>query len=133
MLEDIWKFSGQSWDEELQEDIRNKFLEWHSGLPLNGQLTIPRCYFTEPVYQIELHVFGGSSQGVFCAVGFLRARLSNSHKTQISFIFDKAHVALMKTLSIPKLELQAALLATRLKDYTLTALTCRRNPRIDQY
>ena len=128
LLKDSWKFSGQNWDEELQEDIRNKFLE-----PLNGQLTIPRCYFTEPVYQIELHVFGGSSQGIFCAVGFLRARLSNSHKTQISFIFDKAHVALMKALSIPKLELQAALLATRLKNYILTALTRRRNPRIDQY
>ena len=86
-------------------------------------LTIPRCYFTEPVDQIELHMFGDSSQDVFCAVGFLRARLASSHKTQISFIFGKARVAPMKALSIPKLELQAALLATRLKDDILTALT----------
>ena len=73
--------------------------------------------------QVELHMFGDSSQDVFCAVGFLRARLSSSHKTQISFIFGKARVAPMKALSIPKLELQAALLATRLKDDILTALT----------
>ena len=73
--------------------------------------------------QIELHMFGDSSQAVFCAVGFLRARLSSSHKTQISFNFGKARVAPMKALSIPKLELQAALLATRLKDYIVTALT----------
>ena len=45
LLKDIWKISGQSWDDELPEDIRDKFLEWHSGLPLLGQLTIPRCYF----------------------------------------------------------------------------------------
>ena len=102
---------------------KDKFLEWHSGLPLLRQLTIPRCYFTEPVDQIELHMFGDSSQDVFCAVRFLRARLSSSHKTQISFIFDKARVAPMKALSIPKLELQAALLATRLKYDILTALT----------
>ena len=62
--------------------------------------------------QIELHMFGDSSQDVFCAVGFLRARLSSLHETQMPFIFGKAGVAPMKALSIPKLELQAALLAT---------------------
>ena len=41
LLKDIWKISGQSWNDELLEDIRGKFLEWHSGLPLLWQLTIP--------------------------------------------------------------------------------------------
>ena len=113
----------QSWDDELPEEIRDKFLEWHSGLPLLGQLNIPCCYFTEPVDQIEHHMFGDSSQDVFCAVGFLRARLSSSHKTQISLIYGKARVAPMKALSIPKLKLQSAVLATRLKDDKMTALT----------
>ena len=122
MLKDIWKISGQSWDDELPEDIRDKFLEWHFCLPLLGQLTITRCYFTEPVDQIELHMFGDSSQDVFSEVGFLRAQFSNSHKNQICFIFSKVRVAPMKALSIPKLELQADLLATRLKDDILTAL-----------
>ena len=40
LLKDIWKISGQSWDDELPEDIIDKFLEGHSGLPLLGQLTI---------------------------------------------------------------------------------------------
>ena len=39
LLKYIWKISGQSWDDELPEDIRDKFLEWHSGLPLLGQLS----------------------------------------------------------------------------------------------
>ena len=112
MLKDILKNNGQNWDDELPEDIRDEILEWHSRLPLLGQLTNPRGYFTEPVDQIELHMFGDSSQDVFYAVGFLRARLSSSHKTQISFIFGKARVTPMKALFIPKLELQAAMLAT---------------------
>ena len=73
LLKDIWKISGQSWDDELPQNMRYNFLEWHSGLRLLGRLTIPRCYFTEPVDQIELHMFGDSSQDVFCAVGFLEA------------------------------------------------------------
>ena len=36
LLKDMWKISGQSWDDELPEDIRVKFLEWHSGLPLRA-------------------------------------------------------------------------------------------------
>ena len=111
----------------MPEDIRSQFLEWHSGLPLLGQLTIPRCYFTEPVDQTELHMFGDSSQDVFCAVGFLLMLQSNSHKTQTSFIFGKARVAPMKALSKPKLKLQAALPATRLKYDILKALTVNIN------
>ena len=111
----------------MPKDIRDKIVEWYSGLPLLGQLTIPCCYLTEPVDQIELHKLGDSSQDVFCAVGFLREHkifgFLSSHKIQISFIFGKARVAPMKALSIPKLELQGALLPTRLKDDILTALT----------
>ena len=131
LLKDIWKIRGQSWDDELPDEVRDKFLEWHSGLPLVRQLTIPLCYFKEPVDQIELHMFGDSSQDVFCAVGFLRAQLSSSHKIQISFIFGKARIAPMKALSMPELELQAALLATRLSallcDDIMTALSVNIN------
>ena len=123
LLKDIWRISGQKWDDDLPEEIKQQFLDWHSGLPLLGTLTIPRSYFTEPFDRCELHTFGDSSQDVFCAVSFLRARLAKSQKTELAFVFGKARVAPMKMLSIPKLELQAALLATRLKEEILKALT----------
>ena len=68
-------------------------------------------------------MFGDSSQDVLCAVAFLRARLASSHQTELAFVFGKARVAPMKALSIPKLELQAALLATRLKEEILKGPT----------
>ena len=88
-----------------------------------ASLTIPRSYFTDPFDRIELHIFGDSSQDVLCAVAFLRARLASSHQTELAFVFGKARVAPMKALSIPKLEFQAALLATRLKEEILKGLS----------
>ena len=120
LLKDIWRISGQKWDDDLPEEIKKQFFESHSGLHLLGSLTIPRTYFTDPFDRIELHMFGDSSQNVFCAVAFLRARLASSSQTELAIVFGKAGVAPMKALSIPKLKLQAAHLATRLKEETLT-------------
>ena len=89
----IWRISGHRWDNDLPEEIKKQFLEWSSGLHLLGSLTIPRSYFTEPFDRIELHLFGDSSQDVFCAVAFLRARLARSNQIELTFVFGKACVA----------------------------------------
>ena len=123
LLKDIWRLSGQQWDDPLPIELCRRFTEWHSGLPVLGQLKIPRCYFDFSVDEVELHMFGDSSLDVFCSVAFLRAQKNACSKCQLAFVFGKARVAPMKMLSIPKLELQAALLASRLKDDIEKALT----------
>ena len=123
LLKGIWRISCQKWDDDLPEEIKKQFLEWHSGLQLLGSLTILRSYFTDPFDRIELHMFGNGSQDVFCAVALLRARLASSSQTELAFVIGKALVAPMKALSVPKLELQAALFATRLKEENLKGLT----------
>ena len=102
--------------------ISQSFLQWKRGLPVLSQLAIPRGYFPSSVDSVELHVFGDSSQEIFCAVAFLRGKLSRSQTTVVSFVLGKARVAPMKPLSIPKLELQASLLAARMKDEICKAL-----------
>ena len=125
LLKDIWRLSGQQWDNNLPDNVSKKFLEWAAELPNLSEIIIPRCYFRGTMRSVELHVFGDSSQDVFAAVAFLRARVSSNERTetQLAFVFGKARVAPMKALTIPKLELQAALLAARLKDEVQQALT----------
>ena len=74
----------------------------------------------------QLHIFGDSSQEVFSAVVFLRGKVISGNgcpQTKLAFEFGKARVAPMKTLTIPTLELQASLLAARLRKDVQKALT----------
>ena len=63
-------------------------------------------------------MFDDCSQDVFSAVGFLRAQetcTSGDIISELAFVLVKARIAPMKVMTVPKLELQAALFATRLK------------------
>ena len=118
LQKDIWRVSGQRWDEELPKDTVERFLQWSVELPKLAEITIPRGYFSGNFEHLELHMFGDSSQEIFSAVTFLRAQVNTSSgpKTELAFVLGKARVAPMKVMTIPKLELQAALLAALLKD-----------------
>ena len=129
LLKDIWLVSGQHWDEELPKDTVERILEWSVELPKLAEITIPRSYFSGNFKHLELQIFGDSSQEVFSAVAFLRAQVNTSigPKIELAFVLGKARVAPMKVMTIQKLELQAALLAARLKKDICRALTVHVN------
>ena len=129
LLKDIWRVSGQHWDEELPKDTVERFLEWSVELPKLAAITKPRSYFSGNFEHLELHMFGDSSQEIFSAVAFLRARVTTSSGPQkeLAFVLGKARVAPMKFITVPNLELQAALLAARLKQDICRALTVKVN------
>ena len=71
-------------------------------------------------------MFGDSFQDIFSAIVFLPARVTTPTgevKTKFAMVFGKARVAPMKIMTVPKLELQAALFAARLKNEIIHALT----------
>ena len=120
LLKDIWRVTGQQWDDELPQDMVRRFLIWSADLPKLENIKIPRSYFSGPFDNIELHIFGDSSQAIFSAVAFLRARVK-THTGK-----EKQSLRL-KVMTVPKLELQAALFAARLKRELKQALTATVN------
>ena len=126
LLKDIWRVSGQHWDEEIPKDTVERFFDWSVELPKLAKNTIPRSYFSGKFEHLELHVFGDSFQEVFSAVAFLRAQVNTSSgpKTELASVLDKTRVAPVQVMTIPKLELQAALLAALLKQDICRALLC---------
>ena len=106
--------------------MAQRFLVWSADLPKLENIKIPRSYFSVPFDNIQLHLFVDSSQDIFSAVAFLRARVKTplgEEKTELAFVLGKARVAPMKVMTVPKLDLQAALLAARLKREVTQALT----------
>ena len=57
LLKDIWRLSGQKWDDVLPDDIVTKFTDWSSELGSLSEIVIPRSYFPRNVERLELHVF----------------------------------------------------------------------------
>jgi len=55
-----------------------------------------------------IHCFADASQKTYGAIIFI------TDKEQTSFVLAKTHVAPLKQLTLPRLELMAALIATRL-------------------
>jgi hypothetical protein len=62
----------------------------------------------------QLHVFCDASEQAYCVVADLRSY--SKLRRKIAFVSSKTHVAPLKSTSIPRLELQAAVLATRLAE-----------------
>ena len=99
----IWQKALKSWGEEIPEDISKQYLEWLQEAILGW----------EKGSDVQLHVFADACEIGFCVVAYLR--FEKDDKINVSFVMGKTRVAPIKTTTIPKLELQAALHGSRIK------------------
>ena len=116
LVQDLWK-ANVGWDEPLGEEFLSRWRSWKTELPSLSQLRIPRSYFLregDPQdCKLQLHVFSDASEVGYGASSYLRAEYPDG-QVHCTFIMGKARNAPVKFVSIPRLELQAAVLATRM-------------------
>ena len=115
LLKGIWTKNGQHWDNEVEPGDEAEFLRWKKQLPIVATTSIDRRYFNRDRDNTELHVFADASEDTMCAVAYLRPQ-PKEYSADLSFVIGKCRVATMRHLSIPRLELQAAVMAVRLKE-----------------
>lgn len=113
LLQEIWR-SSIGWDDKIEDSHFEKWLIWIGELPKIEKIKIPRCYFvtTSKDFIIDLHMFVDASENAYAAVGYFRCQCSGT--VQCSLIGAKTKVAPQRPISIPRLELQAAVLGSRL-------------------
>ncbi|XP_043471613.1 uncharacterized protein LOC122504525 [Leptopilina heterotoma] len=114
LLQNVWR-SKIGWDEELLKNEYVQWQEWIADLTKMEDYRIPRHYFNtmKNPGNLELHVFSDASDKAYSAVAYLRSTdIGGEH--HVSFIVGKARVGPLKQMSIPRMELQGALIASRL-------------------
>ena len=114
LLQDIWR-SKVEWDDTIPANLLTTWKTWASQLQHLENIKIPRCLhsLSDCPIRYRLHVFSDASQRSFGAVAYLRTEYSTA-STALSFVMAKFRVSPLKQLSIPRLELQGAVLAFRL-------------------
>ena len=115
LLQDIWT-SQVKWDEKLHDSEFERWKCWLKALETVELCKIRRCYQAcgNEIISVELHVFCDASEKAYAAVAYWRFKLRDSIHTSI--IMSKSRVAPLKPTTIPRLELQAAVLGVRLAE-----------------
>ena len=114
-----------SWDEELDEAFKTRWMKMLLKLKSFECIRIPRFYAKETesddVTRFELHGFADASQKAYACVIYLRCVTANHVFTQ--FLASKTRVAPLNAKTIPRLELLSCLLLSRLMKTVLESLT----------
>ncbi|XP_036345864.1 uncharacterized protein LOC118755091 [Rhagoletis pomonella] len=113
LIQEAWKCEI-GWDEVLPQELNKIWWHWWQEFPNVKQLKIPRCYSPQILHggKVEIHTFVDASQVAFAAVVYVRVLHING--VDVRFIMGKTRTAPAELMSIPRLELQAAVLGTRL-------------------
>ncbi|XP_011883919.1 PREDICTED: uncharacterized protein LOC105571059 [Vollenhovia emeryi] len=112
-MQSLWR-TGIAWDDELSPEHAEQWLSLYSQLPGLNAIKIPRWTNQgADTRLIELHGFADASSVAYAAVVYLKI-VTLSGAVRIALLSGKSKVAPIKPLSIPRLELQAAVLLTRL-------------------
>jgi hypothetical protein len=111
LLQDVWR-AKTGWDEKLTEDHATRWRHWLDAVEA-ARTEIPRCCRFFSKSERYLHLFADASEQACCAVAYLVEKPTEGGQVKVSFLGAKTKVAPLRPVSIPRLELQAALMAAR--------------------
>ncbi|UYV61861.1 hypothetical protein LAZ67_1006871 [Cordylochernes scorpioides] len=109
-----------SWDEPIESDIKSNWNKFQTQLSCLKEIKIPRYLnsSSSEIEELQLHGFCDASLNAYSAVFYLKTRFK-IQKIKINLITSKTKVAPLKTITIPRLELSAALLLAQLNQVIL--------------
>ena len=103
------------WDSKVPDDLADAWVAWRAHLPRLQDISVPRCYKPlnfDSVSQSSLHTFSDASEIGYGVASYLR-QVDVSGLVNVSLVLGKSRVTPMKPVTIPRLELTAAVVAVK--------------------
>lgn len=122
LLQKLWQLK-LSWDEEVPNHIKKTWTKLTSNLNTLLSLSVPRYVLCQSPVTCELHCFVDASQEAYAACVYTRTT-NECNCVTVKLLCAKTRVAPLKAITIPRLELCAALLGARLVSKVSQALRC---------
>ncbi|XP_035257600.1 uncharacterized protein LOC118218934 [Anguilla anguilla] len=107
--------SKHDWDSRIPQAASDKWRRWIDHLDVLENFQVAPCVKPSgfrPLRQTELHHFSDASDHGYGTVSYLRLTADN-HMVHVSFMLGKARVAPLKQMTIPHMELAAAVLVVK--------------------
>lgn len=101
---------GCRWDDDLPKDILPQWKRWLEDLDQLTAFSVRRCI--KPVEFGTVHHFADASEGGYGTVTYIQM-LNQKNEIHVALLLGKARVTPLKTVTIPRLELTAAVLAAK--------------------
>ncbi|GFX40500.1 integrase catalytic domain-containing protein [Trichonephila clavipes] len=111
-IQELWKIK-LDWSEQLPPDAMEEWMNFYQKLSKINNFKIPRSILLPATIRIEIHGFSDALERAYAAVVYIKC-FNESGQSQTRLLCSKSRVAPLKTLTIPRLELSAALLLSRL-------------------
>lgn len=106
---------GTDWDEVICEDLRPGWEQWKEDIPNLRDIHLPRCYKPRdfgPLTRVELHHFSDASTVGYGVCSYLRFVAGS--RVHCTLIVGKSRVSPTRVVTVPRLELTAAVVAVKL-------------------
>ncbi|XP_077258485.1 uncharacterized protein LOC143895318 [Temnothorax americanus] len=115
LLQEIWQLKLQ-WDESIPLDLHTRWSAFKEQLTALNELRIPRFIKERGEHsRFQIHGFCDASQRAYGACLYIRRQIGEN-EFRVDLWCSKTRVAPLKTISISRLELCAALLLAQLWD-----------------
>ncbi|XP_077981413.1 uncharacterized protein LOC144436486 [Glandiceps talaboti] len=112
-MQHLWE-QGLDWDQELSQPLQYQWMKLFQEMSEQNNVSFSRC-LTPPDAAGDpiLCIFSDASEQAFGACAYFRWQLVDG-TYDVRFIAAKSRVAPLKKLTIPRLELQAAVITSRM-------------------
>ena len=118
LLQECWR-AKMTWDTPLSGTLLEHWRRWKLALPLMARFEVPRCFFGRNDHKdcvIQLHHFCDASEVGYGTASYLRIEYP-SGDVESSLIMGKSRNSPIRAPTIPRLELQSAILSVRVDKF----------------